>query len=436
MASAPKAPTPPDAYKTAAAQGAVDVNTAIAESRLRNAWVESPEGATKFVDATDELGNPITRTITFRDAAGAVIGTESVETQKQIITYAPAVQQIFDVSNSVKIALNEWALAQVGILKGEQTTVLSLSGLPALPDVPMAPAVESDIIVPGALVTSIGSINLLSHLDTLRQSLLTRLMADIERDRLGEVVRLSLMGLSDGMEGYDRVMDQISRRITDARLQVEQLVGQEQSRMIGLEATVGQFANQTQEQAFRQAVAIRELRNSNLFQMFRAQVERGQYVVALRERQLAEEVTIRGHNVNQVSALIHGGQVQTPRFAGWEGSQIKSAPVAESVYRSYAAELDIWKTQVANQQNMLGGILGFGGNLVGGLIGLSDRRLKVDIAPLGRDAKGVAWYSFRYLWEAVGARHIGVMAQEVAHIPGAVVQLAGSWLAVDYRRVM
>lgn len=66
---------------------------------------------------------------------------------------------------------------------------------------------------------------------------------------------------------------------------------------------------------------------------------------------------------------------------------------------------------------------------------LSDARMKRDIAPVGLLGDGTRIYRYRYRGPADdGAVHIGVMAQEVGHIPGAVVEKNGLKF-VNYDRV-
>lgn len=78
-----------------------------------------------------------------------------------------------------------------------------------------------------------------------------------------------------------------------------------------------------------------------------------------------------------------------------------------------------------------GGGLGGLGQVVGAGLGAwassgfawSDRRLKREIDLLGTSDKGYNIYAFKYLWS--DEVHIGVMADEVDHIPGAVVNVGG-----------
>jgi len=107
------------------------------------------------------------------------------------------------------------------------------------------------------------------------------------------------------------------------------------------------------------------------------------------------------------------------------------------------------QTQLQGKQIGINGLAtalgGSGGGGDGGLSGLiggalgawastgfawSDRRLKRDITRLCTTAAGRALYAFRYLWS--DEVHVGIMADEVADVPGAVVSIGG-FHAVDYR---
>jgi len=74
--------------------------------------------------------------------------------------------------------------------------------------------------------------------------------------------------------------------------------------------------------------------------------------------------------------------------------------------------------------------VGIIGSAISGLGGLfpSDRRLKENIKPLGKDANGLKWYAYDYAWG--GPRQIGVMADEApAH---AVVIHPSGFAMVNY----
>lgn len=65
----------------------------------------------------------------------------------------------------------------------------------------------------------------------------------------------------------------------------------------------------------------------------------------------------------------------------------------------------------------------------------SDARLKTNIKRIGTSTKGAPLYEWE--WKATGKKGRGVIAQEVAHVPGAVAQdPATGFLTVDYSKVL
>lgn len=63
----------------------------------------------------------------------------------------------------------------------------------------------------------------------------------------------------------------------------------------------------------------------------------------------------------------------------------------------------------------------------------SDERLKADIVPVRKDKRGRQWYQYRYVWDAPGTIHEGVMAQEIMDSdPQAVTVHDSGFLMVDY----
>ena len=81
----------------------------------------------------------------------------------------------------------------------------------------------------------------------------------------------------------------------------------------------------------------------------------------------------------------------------------------------------------------LGNMLGQLGGLFAGGGGFSDRRLKTDIVRIGTTARGNARY--RWNWIDGSGSAEGVIADEVAHIPGAVSRHNSGFDVVDYSKV-
>lgn len=70
------------------------------------------------------------------------------------------------------------------------------------------------------------------------------------------------------------------------------------------------------------------------------------------------------------------------------------------------------------------------------MFAFSDRRLKSDITPSHSDARGRKWVTFRYLWDAMGVKRLGVIAQDILKTdPDAVRTHKSGYLMVDYAKL-
>lgn len=215
----------------------------------------------------------------------------------------------------------------------------------------------------------------------------------------------------------------------------------------------GVFANAAQGQAFGQGVDAGNFFNVNTQQnndnAFRAtsannmtesqRLSDSQAIFDAqnleRDRAIAERTNLRNAPINEIAALLSGTGVTNPQFVNTSSAQIPTVDYAGLVQNNYANQMNAWQQQNAAVGNMWGNLIGAAGNIGAGYAYASDRRLKADIEPAG-EANGVRWYRYRYLWDAPQVRRLGVMAQEVGHIPGAVIRMANGFLAVDYSRIL
>ena len=148
-----------------------------------------------------------------------------------------------------------------------------------------------------------------------------------------------------------------------------------------------------------------------------------------RQQGVQEALTERNQPINEITALLSGSQVSQPQFVPTGGNPIANVDYAGLVQDNYNAQLGQYNSQVAQRQQLLGGLFGLGASVIA-----SDRRVKTDIKKVGRLDNGLSVYSYRYVWG--GPVHIGVMADEVEAInPDAVVDL-GAFKAVDYERAV
>ena len=205
-----------------------------------------------------------------------------------------------------------------------------------------------------------------------QEAMLSRLEPQFDRDRAQMESTLVNRGLVPGSEAYNEAMDELNRSKTDARFQAVLHGGQEQAHQASLK--------------------------------------------------LAE----RNQPINEVSALMSGGQVTVPQFSAPYQQGIQPAPVADSVWNAYNAEAN-------SASAMNSGLFGLGSTLAGGLFMLSDRRFKENIKRIGKTAKGLPLYLYNLKGSTVP--QIGVMADEAEQMfPDAVREFDGVKM-VDYSRV-
>lgn len=109
--------------------------------------------------------------------------------------------------------------------------------------------------------------------------------------------------------------------------------------------------------------------------------------------------------INQISALMSGGQVSQPDFMTGSGiAGINTTDNASIIANSDNAAMNAWQQNQAATGSLLGGL--------GGLFALSDERAKTDKKKIAETKDGQGIYTFKY--KGSPKTEIGLMAQEVA----------------------
>ena len=360
----PKPPPTPDPFETAGAQQLANVEVAVANTALMNADEDTPDGFVRFAQTNDFVA-----TSTY-DGNGNVTGTRNVYRWKKTTSLTPTSELLFDQQQTISVAMNEWALGQVGVLRDQQATPLSINNLTPRKPTPAAADINISQIGLDSLIEEIGQGDIVSHYEAVRDAIEARVEYNIEVARQVRIAQLANQGLVPGMQAYDDDMYALSRESTDNRQQAYLAAGVELSRIIHTEATVSSFHNDVVQVKF--SLESRQLDDTNNRKMlrYRALADAAIFVNELRVQELQEQTSVRGQNLNEISALMHGGQVQVPRFAQFRAGAIDRTPVADSVYQSSNIDMQKYQMKVSQQQHMLGGLLGFGGNLVGGALAI------------------------------------------------------------------
>lgn len=151
-----------------------------------------------------------------------------------------------------------------------------------------------------------------------------------------------------------------------------------------------------------------------------------QLLLSGRGQAVQEALAERNQPINEISALLSGSQVSQPNFMNTPQGQVAGVDYAGMVKDKYNADMAAYNQQQSSRNAMMGGLFGLAAAPFQ-MFRFSDRRVKRDIRPDGMIGRAKA-----YTYVIFGKRERGVMADEVAHIPGAVVTGAFGLRMVNY----
>lgn len=141
-----------------------------------------------------------------------------------------------------------------------------------------------------------------------------------------------------------------------------------------------------------------------------------------------ELLTEDNQRINQISALLGGGQVSMPNFM--TGANVGAIPTTDNgaIIGNYDNQrMNQWQQNQAATGSMIGAL--------GGLFSLSDERVKTDKERIGETDDGLGIYSYRM--KGSPKTQIGLMAQEVARKkPGAVRKRPDGLMEVQYGKAL
>lgn len=187
-------------------------------------------------------------------------------------------------------------------------------------------------------------------------------------------------------------------------------------------AAAAQSNEALQNQQYTQTTA------NNQFTAAQNQFNAGMYNANL-QNALGMATQARDQPLNELSALMSGSQVQQPKYTSTPSTSVQSPDLIGAVNANYNARMQQY-------QSTMGGLGSIFGSL-GGLIRMSDERLKEDVERVGQDPEtGLNLYTYRYKPETGlggGLMHLGLLAQDVEKKkPDAVVKHPSGFKAVDY----
>jgi len=454
----PKPPKPADPKETGAAQTATNIGTAIAQQNLNNVNQVTPYGNLTYNQ---------TGTYQYVDPLDGKV--HNIPTYTATQTLSPEQQAILDQNNQASLNLSRLGADQSARLNDLLGRPVDTNSLPARGDansirqtnlqrVGYGPGLQTQLgdvgqvqrqIADSGPVTRTYGTDFSQDRQRVEDALMDRMNPRLEQDRKRLESRLASQGIRIGSEAYNSAMDDYSRQTNDARLGAILNAGQEQSRLAGLEAARAgfenaaqaqvfgqnaanaQLANNAQAQAFQQEAARAGFRNDGLQQMHQnrtqgismdnqaavqetnADIARFNAANDARNQALQEQFAVRNQPINEITALMSGSQVQNPNFITPNTAQLATTDFAGIQANYDNAMQQRYQQQMSARNNLIGGVLGFGANLLAPGAGsiFSDRRVKTDIKKVGKTDDGQQIYSYRY--KSGGPIQMGLMADEV-----------------------
>lgn len=193
-------------------------------------------------------------------------------------------------------------------------------------------------------------------------------------------------------------------------------------------------ANQIAQQAYQNTLNQVTQQNQNAQQQFTNMLTSGQFQNAAQAQAYAQMLGLQSFPINEITALMSGGQVQVPQ-GQYQGGQVQPTPAGNYIYDTAALNQQNYQSQLASQNATQGGIFGLLGTSALAAAKFSDRRLKADIEDTGlRFLNGLKVYTFRYLNEAI--KRVGLMSDDVRKIRPQTVFNLGGYDAVDYNAAL
>lgn len=449
--SKPRAPTPPDPARTAAAQTQSNRDTAIAESYLNNVNQNTPWGSVSY------------------EVSGT--GPGGVPRWTQTTNLSPNQQQINDLGEQNSIGLGQLAGQGIntaqGVLgtdwnqrrfNGQDATGGRLNLADALGQY------DASRFDPSGGGLNLGNTPNLSGYDPTQAlgnfgddvrarsfSLATQGLGDMfDRSEESLRTRLANQGVNAGTDAFNAEMQSFNRGRGNAY--ADALLAADSNAMAQRGQAAGELAQGAGLQQWGRADQVGARMAENADQLSRLGMGFDQYSAG-RNQQMGELTGERGINwgealqqyqlddqadfnarsrpLNEITALNSGSQLYyQPTQAGAPNQYgVANTDIAGIYQTNFNNQMAGYQARMSGQNALLGGLaqLGAAG------IQYSDRRLKRDAEYVGEDERGNRIWSYNYIWDDPDApRRIGVMADEVPH--AAIMTTSGYW-AVDYGKL-
>jgi hypothetical protein len=457
----PDPPTPPNPLDTARAATGTNVATAVANQQMQSINQVTPDGSLTYQN---------TGSYAFTDPTTGQTYNIPIQTAYQ--TLSPTQQAIKGQYEGAQMNTAGMANSLSGQVSQHLSQPMDLSGAPVggnaanIAGVPKAATsfnsggpIQKSFEAGGDITRTYGpEDNFSADRQRVEESLMQRMNPQLALERTNIEQRLADQGIRYGSQAYSNAMDDYNRQANDARFAAIGQAGGEQARMAsmagqraafenqaqqqGYEQNLGQgtFANTAQGQEFQQNAAQATFGNAGLAQQMGQEQSAFNAEQAQRNAWMNEQYAQRNQPIQEIGALMSGGQVTSPNFVNTPSSQIATTDVGGLINQNFAQQMGIYGQQMQNWNSTMGGILGLGGQA----IRASDERVKENIGKVGTvfaydeeaERKKLPIYEYSYKADPAKRRQVGPMAQDIEKLDRSAVTEIGGVKHIDTRKVM
>jgi len=334
-----KSPKPPNPYQTAASQQQAETGAAIGQSIIGNPNVYSPYGSQTYSIAGWEQ---------VPDAQGRMISVPRYNMTQQL---SPDQQRLLALQTQQQYNMNQTGVEQSAKLRNLLGQSVSTAGLTGWNQGPQAANLATGFGGQGEIRQD--------QAPTDRAGVQNAMMQLYNRGAAGknaaEQAQLAARGMNVGSAQYGTVAKRQGDEFTDATLKA--YLGS------GDEARAAQAAyNQAQQQRYQEALGRAGFSNEALATMFNMGGSAADRQNALRQAQLQETLALRNQPLNEISALLAGGQVTMPQFNPYQSQGINAPNLAGQIQSNY-------QQQAQNANAFNSGLFSLGSSVLGGAFG-------------------------------------------------------------------
>jgi hypothetical protein len=394
-------PPAPDPNVVATAQTGSNIGTAIANQTLANTNQYGPRGSLTY----NQIG---TTRLTLPNGE-----SYDLPQWEQRETLSPGQQVLSDQQEQIGAAGNNLALSQLDRLSTVLGQPVNTNGIAPIETSyntggPIQTSVDLQRSVdwaraPTAFGRTAGTIQYDVPTDfsamgrQAQDAIMERLRPELEREQDALNTRLANQGLNAGATAYATEQGIQGGRANDARLAAVREGFNLEQQLYNQALAGGQFHNAAQAQDFGQQQARGQFAQAGIGQNNQSALNAGnfyntsalnagQFANAAQnqaynqnasaatfnnqavQQQLQQMLALRNQPLNEISALMSGGQVSLPQFQGYNPAQVQGTPIGQYIYNTSGIEQQQYQQQQQNRNAMLAGLFGLGS---AGLFGLS-----------------------------------------------------------------